>query len=309
MTKQSQSLEQAPQSQKAGNSKQIRHCFLFASLLTLAHILTVTGVAFCFLSFAFFTAASNAASFNVPEKFIYDLTWTGIKAGTASLELINDGDDIKIISTAQSARWVSIFYTVDDRAESTLIKNENNPPSPLPDGRQAGPFSKGGKGGLSDESLSIGKPVNYRLKIREGRHRRDKEVIFDLNNSTAIYIDHLENEKKEFDMPAFVFDPLSSFYYLRTLRLVVGESVYVTIFDSKKVWNVEVQILRREKVTLPIGTFDTIVIKPLMKSEGIFYRKGDIFIWLTDDIKHIPVKLQTKVAVGHVTATLIQGNY
>ena len=283
MTKQSQNLEQSPQSQKSGNGKQIRHCFLFASLRALAHILTVKGVAFWILNFVFFTAASHAASFNVPEKFIYDLTWTGIKAGAASLESINNGDNIKIISTAQSARWVSIFYTVDDRAESTLIKNLSQP--------------------------FVGQPVNYRLKIREGRHRRDKEVIFDLNNSRATYIDHLENEKKEFEMPAFVFDPLSSFYYLRTLRLVVGESVYVTIFDSKKVWNVEVQVLRREKVTLPIGTFDTIVIRPLMKSEGIFYRKGDIFIWLTDDIKRIPVKLQAKVAVGHVTATLIQGNY
>ncbi len=114
------------------------------------------------LNFAFSTAASHAASFNVPEKFIYDLTWTGIKAGTASLELINDGDNIKIISTAQSARWVSVFYTVDDRAESTLIKNLSQP--------------------------FVGQPVNYRLKIREGRHRRDKEVIFNLNNSRATYI-------------------------------------------------------------------------------------------------------------------------
>jgi hypothetical protein len=233
--------------------------------------------------FTFLPLPSYAASSNVPEKFIYDLTWTGIKAGTASLELINNGDKIKIISTAQSAKWVSVFYTVDDRVESILIKT---PSLPL-----------------------TGQPANYRLKIREGRHRKDKEVIFNLSNSKAVYINHLENEKKEFDVPAFVFDPISSFYYLRTLRLVVGKSVYVTIFDSKKVWNVEVQVLRREKVTLPIGTFDTIVIKPLMKSEGIFYRKGDIYIWLTDDIKHIPVKLQTKVAVGNITATLIQGNY
>lgn len=233
--------------------------------------------------FTFLLLPSYAVSFNVPEKFIYDLSWTSIKAGTASLELINDGDNIKIISTAQSARWVSIFYTVDDRVESTLIKSSSQP--------------------------FVEQPVNYRLKIREGRHRRDKEVIFNLNNSTATYIDHLKNERKNFDVPDFVFDPLAGFYYLRSLRLVVGESVYVTIFDSKKVWDVEVQVLRREKVSLPIGTFDTIVIKPLMKSEGIFYRKGDIFIWLTNDVKHIPVKLQTKVAVGHVTATLVKGNY
>jgi hypothetical protein len=83
----------------------------------------------------------------------------------------------------------------------------------------------------------------------------------------------------------------------------------VTIFDSKKVWNVEVKVLKKERVTLPMGTFDTVVVKPLMKSEGIFYRKGEILIWLTDDAKHIPVKLQTKVAVGHITATLVQGAY
>lgn len=207
---------------------------------------------------------------------------------------------------------ISILIENKDWANWQDVMSSDNlpesPHSPLWKRGAEGDF-KGGKGGFSGESLSIGKPVNYRLKIREGRHRKDKEVIFDLSNSKATYINHLENEKKEFDVPAFVFDPISSFYYLRTLRLVVGESVYVTIFDSKKVWNVEVQVLRREKVTLPIGTFDTIVIKPLMKSEGIFYRKGDIYIWLTDDIKHIPVKLQTKVAVGHITATLIQGNY
>jgi len=112
-----------------------------------------------------------------------------------------------------------------------------------------------------------------------------------------------------FDVPDFVFDPISGFYYLRTLRLEVGKSVYVTVFDSKKVWNVEVQVLRREKITLPIGAFDTIVIKPLMKSEGIFYRKGDIIIWLTDDIKRIPVMVQTKVKIGSIVATLVGGSF
>jgi hypothetical protein len=46
-----------------------------------------------------------------------------------------------------------------------------------------------------------------------------------------------------------------------------------------------------------------------MKSEGIFYRKGDIFIWLTDDEKRIPVMLKTKVKVGSITAGLVGGRY
>jgi hypothetical protein len=237
----------------------------------------------CVLYLVFFTSYALAGPFKMPEKFVYDLTWTGISAGTATLEFVNDGERMKIVSTARSADWVSVFYTVEDRVESILTKN-----NPL---------------------YSWAQPLNYRIKIREGRHRKDKEVFFDSDKNRAIYIDHLNNEKKAFDLPSIAFDALSGFYHVRTIKLTVGETVYVTVFDSKKVWNVEVQVLKKEKVTLPAGTFNTIVIKPLMKSEGIFSRKGDIFIWLTDDPQHIPVKMKTKAAVGSIIATLVQGNY
>ncbi|MDP3111052.1 MAG: DUF3108 domain-containing protein [Thermodesulfovibrionales bacterium] len=230
-----------------------------------------------------FLSPSISFSFNIPEKFEYDLTWAGIKAGTSTLEITNAGNSIKIISTSKSVKWVSVFYDVDDRVESTLVKNP--------------------------DILFVGQPVKYRIKLQEGRQRRDKEVIFKHPAGKAVYTDYLANEKQEFPVPFFVFDPLSSFYYIRTLQLEVGHSVYVTVFDSKKTWNVEIQVLRKEKVALPTGTVDTIVIKPLMKSEGIFYKKGNIHIWLTDDEKRIPVKLQTKVAVGSVTATLVGGRY
>jgi hypothetical protein len=194
----------------------------------------------------------------------------------------NDGDRVKILSTAESAPWVSVFYTVDDRVESTLLKK-----SP-------------------DSSFQTSQ---YRLKIREGRHRRDKEVIFDHNNKRAIYVDHLKKERKDFEIAPSVFDPLSGFFHLRSQKLSVGQSVYIAIFDSKKVWNVEVRVLKKEKVTLPAGTVNAIVVKPLMQSEGIFSRKGEMVIWLTDDEKHIPVKMQTKVAIGSITATLVKGIY
>ena len=226
---------------------------------------------------------SAVAGFQIPEKFVYDLTWAGIKAGTASLEVVKKGDTVKIISTARSASWISVFYTVEDKIVSTLLEKPA--------------FSY------------IGLPTTYRVKLREGRHRRDKEVIFDRARNKAQYINHLKNEKREYKVPPGVFDPISGFFHLRSVPLKVGEPVSVTIFDSKKVWDVEVQVLRRERITLPIGTFDTVVIKPVLQSEGIFFRKGDVFIWLTDDAKHIPVKVQTKVAIGHINATLVKGVY
>ena len=155
----------------------------------------------------------------------------------------------------------------------------------------------------------IGLPVNFRMTVREGSHRRDKETIFDHANHQVTSIDHIRNRKKTFQIGENTQDPLSSFYYIRTLPYEVGKSVYVDIFDNNKIWNVEVQVLRKEKIKTKLGEFNTVVIKPLMKSEGIFNRKGDIYIWLTDDLKRIPVKVQTKVPVGSITATLVGGKF
>ncbi len=226
-----------------------------------------------------------SSAFNVPEKLVFDLTWTGVKAGTAVLEVVDEKENLRVISTASSANWVSVFYTVEDRVEALLTKEK------------AGAF--------------IGQPKNFRLKIREGKHRRDKEIIFDQVKHTAVYIDHLakNKERKEYPVHENVFDPLSVLYYVRTMKLEVGKSSYVDIFDSKKLWNVEIQVLRKEKISTILGEVQTIVIKPLMKSEGIFNRKGEMLIWLTDDKKRIPVKMQTKVVVGAITATLVSGVY
>jgi hypothetical protein len=219
----------------------------------------------------------------MPEKLQYDLTWAGVKAGEASLEIKEDGDEIKIISTAKSAKWVSVFYTVNNIVESRLSKDNAN--------------------------QTIGQPVNYRVNLREGKHRRNREVLFDRGSSKAIYIDHINNERDDFEIPLVIFDPISSFYYLRTVNLEVGKSVYVVIFDNKKVWDVEVQVLRKERVEVPAGEFETIVIKPLMRSEGIFLRKGDIHIWLTDDKRRIPVMLKTKTKIGSISANLTGAGY
>jgi hypothetical protein len=239
--------------------------------------------AFCIIISEFFMHPPVATPFTIPEKLYYDLTWTGVKAGEASLEIRDDGDEIRIISTAWSAKWVSVFYTVNNIVESRLSKNYT----------------------VQD----TGQPLNYRLNLREGRHRRKREVIFDRDASRAIYIDHLDNKREEFEIPSVIFDPISSFYHLRTVKLEVGKSVYVTVFDSKKVWDVEVQVLRRERVEVPAGAFDTIVIKPLMKSEGIFSRRGEIYIWLTEDERRIPVMMKTKIKIGSIKALLSGGSY
>lgn len=223
-----------------------------------------------------------ADSFPIPEKLRYDLTWKGIKTGEAELEVRQEGNDIQLISRAKSSAFISIFYRVEDVVTSTIKRGEN----------------RGNGEGL------VGLPYNYRAKIREGKQRRNIEFIMDHAARKATFINYLSKEKKTFDINESEFDPLSSFYFVRTLPLEVGKSVFIDIFD-RKLYRTEVQVLKREVIATSAGTFKTVLIKPVMKSEGIFFRKGDILIWLTDDNRRIPVMLQTKVAFGSVTATLV----
>lgn len=102
-----------------------------------------------------------------------------------------------------------------------------------------------------------------------------------------------------------LWDVISAFYYMRTQPLIPGQTVYLNVFDSNKFLTVEVNVLAKEKVRLSEGReVDTVKIRPVLKSDGIFQKKGDILIWLTDDSKRTPVRVETDVPVGKVVAKL-----
>lgn len=235
-----------------------------------------------FTLFLLLTLAPAASPLTIPEKLVYDLTWTGVKAGTATQEIMVEKNSIRVVSIARSADWISAFFPVEDRVESVLSKAQ--PPR-------------------------IGLPQSFRMKVREGKHRKDKEIVFDHGKGRARYIDHLNGENATVEIGEQTYDTYSSFYYLRTLPLEVGKSVFVSVLDNKKLWSIEVQVLKKERIKTVLGEVNTILINPLIKNEGIFERKGAIYIWLTDDERRIPVRMKTKVAIGSITATLVGGNY
>jgi hypothetical protein len=70
------------------------------------------------------------------------------------------------------------------------------------------------------------------------------------------------------------------------------------------VHDLDVKYLGKETVTVPAGTFDCIVVEPLVKEGGLFKHEGNIIIWLTDDEAKLPVKVKTKVVIGSVDANL-----
>ncbi|HJV34435.1 DUF3108 domain-containing protein [Geomonas sp.] len=227
-------------------------------------------------------SAGRALALTPSERLVYDVSWTGVKAATAVQEVTTKGNDVHIVSTTRSASWLNAFFKVNDRVESVLAKNEG-------------------------AELMV--PKYYREQINEGGFHTHKEVHFDSRNSKVELKDHLKKTERVDMVSQRTFDSLSSVYMVRNMELVVGKSIFIDIYDCKRLWNTEVQVVGREEVKTPLGRFKTIVVKPLLKCDGFFARTGDVTVWLTDDDKRIPVKMTTKVKIGKITATLVGGSY
>lgn len=230
-----------------------------------------------------FSLVTTATAFSIPERLEFEISYTGITAGHAVQEVKQVGDEILIVSTAKSVDWINLFFPVDDRIESILVSGI--PP------------------------LYIGVPRLYRERIREGWTRFQKDAVFDRQKLEVTTKDLLKKTETNQKISQKTYDMLSSFFYFRSVPLEVGTSYFIDIFDCKKLWNTEVQVLRREEIETPLGRFKTVIIKPLLKSEGIFARTGDMHIWLTDDERRIPVLMKSKVRIGSITATLVGGSY
>ena len=124
----------------------------------------------------------------------------------------------------------------------------------------------------------------------------------------ALFLDHRNGDRISIPLEPETFDIYSSFYYVRHQPLEPGRSLYINVLDGKKLQRIEIRVLRRERIKVPAGEFDTLVIEPMVKPEGVFEGKRGAYIWLTDDERRIPVKAQTKVRLGSVTAVLTGGS-
>jgi hypothetical protein len=147
--------------------------------------------------------------------------------------------------------------------------------------------------------------LSYNLVATRSKKTKRRELIFDHAQKTA-RVTINEDPPQTMDIPERVQDPLSALYYLRTKEDLAGDkAVAVEVFDGRKSRPAEIQFLGREKVKTPAGEFTTIKVKA---SEGMFMSEGELFLWLTDDRRKIPVLLKGKLSFGSAVFTLREMN-
>lgn len=90
-------------------------------------------------------------------------------------------------------------------------------------------------------------------------------------------------------------DDVSFLYYARTLPLHVGDVDTLTRY-FKPGHDVILHVLRTERITVPAGTFETIVVQPtITNAGGLFGQGGQAEVYFTNDAARTIVQIRSKV--------------
>lgn len=100
-------------------------------------------------------------------------------------------------------------------------------------------------------------------------------------------------------------DDVSFLYYTRTLPLRVGDSYSIERYFKEDGNPVVINVLRKETIQVPAGTFNTIVVQPIIQTDGLFGQGGRAEVYFTDDDRRVLVHLRSRVPlVGSLSLSL-----
>lgn len=100
-------------------------------------------------------------------------------------------------------------------------------------------------------------------------------------------------------------DELSFLYHIRCLPLEDGRTHTLTRHFDPSRNPVVVRVLRRERTTVPAGEFQTVVVEMRVK-DSRFGGKGALVLYLTDDARHLPVRIESSAPWLGATRLLLE---
>ncbi|MCO6465047.1 MAG: DUF3108 domain-containing protein [Bradyrhizobiaceae bacterium] len=215
-------------------------------------------------------------AFGVGERLTYDVGYKFISAGTAvfdvakDLSYVNGRPCYKITFVTASHPSLDFIYKVRDTYRTYLDVD--------------GIF-----------------PWKFEQHIRERNYSKDYTAEFDQTEHKA------KTTEGTADIPAFVHDVVSAFYYVRTLDLKSmkrGQSIKLQNFVDGKVHDLNVYILGKQRIEVDAGIYDCIVVEPRVAQGSPFGFEGRLTLWLSDDERKIPVKVSTQIPIGSIDAEL-----
>ncbi len=223
-------------------------------------------------------ASSGQSAMRVPfgpgERLNFDVRLGTLKVGSSAME-VRGVESIRGRDAWHTVFWVkggTFFYRVNDIFES-WIDTEN--------------FHS----------------LRFVRLLEEGTS--DREQKYEIYPERGLYVNE-RNNKPTRTLPT-VKQPLddgSFLYFVRTLQLTVGQTYDFSRYFIPDRNPVTIRVLRRERVTVPAGTFNALVVQPVIKTKGIFSEDGHAEVWLSDDSVRMVLQIKSRLAFGSLNLFL-----
>ncbi len=222
--------------------------------------------------------APPQASFGFPQKqtLTYSVDWRVFPAGTAVVHLEQMDDRERITASAETIGAINLLFHVSDHFQSTIDR------------------AKGCTYEFDKQTVEGRRQINSTLRIDYA----GLKSILDEKNVVKNQTKHVESA-----IPGCMTDLLTGMFYTATQPLVVGKSFMVPVVDAMHNVPVTIKVEGREEIKTTLGTFKTIRVQPTAAA-GVVKNRGNIWIWYSDDDRHLPVQMRARLFWGTITFRL-----
>jgi hypothetical protein len=235
----------------------------------------------CILLLLWLAAPLQArAAAEAPRRLVYRVAWNGIPAATGVVT-IAPGDlaghtSLLVDASASTNAFVSLFWSFRGSLRATMLAD-----------------------GL------LPRHFDYQRDINGAPYATT--IDFDENGAHGVYLHG--GSRQELDLGTEVVDPVTAVFRARGSSAGPGDALWHDVWTGEVRYLVRLDITAREPIEVPAGRFTALKVVPhLWRIEGRpapDTRLRRATIWVTDDPRHVPLLIRSKVFVGSVNVELV----
>ena len=215
-------------------------------------------------------------TFPARQTLSYSVDWRVFPAGTAVIHFESQGDRERITASADTTGAINLLFHVSDHFQSTL--------DPV----------KGCTYEFDKQTVEGRRQINSTLRLD---YTQLKSILDEKNMVTG------QNKHVEMPIPGCLTDLLTGVFYASSQPMEVGKSFVIPVVDAMHSVPVTMKVEGREEIKTPVGTFKTVRVQPTADA-GVVKNRGNIWIWYTDDDRHLPVQMRARLFWGTITFRL-----
>ncbi len=148
-------------------------------------------------------------------------------------------------------------------------------------------------------------PLSFEKDSHEGRHHHHELTTFDHAARKGVWKSLLKDKREEFAIDEDTRDLMGLMYWIRKDPIQAGETRSYRVMTDEKLYELVVESGKKEKVELEnYGKVPCIKMEPKGKFNGMFVRKGRMFLWLSDDARYTICRATASVPVASIKIML-----